>query len=578
MRKASRIVLPILLSLAIILCLAWYLMVYDRDFTRDILLNGARHFESQGKHETAAWFYDLAYKQAANNDSIAIELAEQHVAAGNYTKAEFVLNNAIADGGGAELYIALSKIYVAQDKLLDAVKMLDAVCRDDSTVNDSVKQQLIQLRPAAPAAVPAPGMYTQYISVSLSHEDGTLYVSTTKEYPSVSTDVHSGSVTLTSGENTIYALVVSENGLVSPLSIFGYTVGGVIEEVNFADAAIEAKVRQLLNITDGRTLMTNDLWNIMKFTVPAEAVTYADLRHMAYLKELYIADGVSNQLNSIKSLTKLENLCISNTPVSSHELESICSLPSLKELTLYGCGLSTVEGIENAKNLTYLDLSENTLRDITPISNLSGLKELYLQGNALEDLTALSGLMELSVLNVSHNSLTDLSTLGSNAQLTVLNADANMLQQLGGIERLTGLKKLSLAQNKLTDISALKACTALEELNISGNSLADISIIAEIIQLTTLDFSYNQVAKLPSFSKDAALVKINGSNNQLRSLEALKGLSRLNAVNMDYNKYISSVNALAECPVIVVVSVYGTNVKDVSKLRDLGVVVYYTPT
>jgi hypothetical protein len=47
---------------------------------------------------------------------------------------------------------------------------------------------------------------------------------------------------------------------------------------------------------------------------------------------------------------------------------------------------------------------------------------------------------------------------------------------------------------------------------------------------------------------------------------------------MDYNKYISSVSGLADCPVIIVVSVYGTNVKDVSKLKDLSVVVYYNPT
>ena len=115
MKKGIRILIPILLSLVIIFCTIWYLFVYDRAFTRDMLLSFARYSETQGKHEIATYFYNAAYSQSGNSDSVAIELAQQYKSGGNYTKAEYTLSNAIADGGGVDVYIALCKTYVEQD-------------------------------------------------------------------------------------------------------------------------------------------------------------------------------------------------------------------------------------------------------------------------------------------------------------------------------------------------------------------------------------------------------------------------------------------------------------------------------
>ena len=133
MKKTIRILLPVFLVLIIVASSCWYLFVYDREFTRDMLVSFARMSENQGNHGIATWFYNQAYSQAGDNDSVAIELAQQHKKSGNYTKAEYTLSNAIADGGGITLYIELCKIYVEQDKLLDAVNMLnksfDFVCR-----------------------------------------------------------------------------------------------------------------------------------------------------------------------------------------------------------------------------------------------------------------------------------------------------------------------------------------------------------------------------------------------------------------------------------------------------------------
>ena len=63
MKQFFKIIIPIILVIAIIACIGWYLFIYDRNFTRDMLLNGARYFDEQGNHTLSAWLYDQAYLQ-----------------------------------------------------------------------------------------------------------------------------------------------------------------------------------------------------------------------------------------------------------------------------------------------------------------------------------------------------------------------------------------------------------------------------------------------------------------------------------------------------------------------------------
>lgn len=571
MKKTLRIILPIVLAIAILACSAWYLFVYDRTFTRDILLTCARTSENNGNHNVAKWFYDLAYSQSDNSDMVAIELAQQYKKSGNYTKAEFTLYNAIADGAGIDVYIALSKIYVEQDKLIDAVNMLSRVS------NETIKAELEAMRPAAPTATPDPGFYSQYISVSLAANSGTIYYSGNGEYPSVNTTPYSNPITLSDGENSIYAVAIADNGLVSPLSIFGFTVGGVIEEINFSDELIEAEIRTLLSVGDDTSLYTNDLWAIKEFTIPEGATDYTDLKNLIFLEKLTINNGVGDNLSFISSLANLTYLHISNTSVSTEVVSSIGALPMLKELTLSECGITSIAGLENAVGITKLDLNNNAIRNIDALSKMTGLQELNLKYNALTSLAALSNNTAITKLDISTNSIASLAPLSNLTALTRLDASVNSITELGDIGNLKALEYLSLSSNSLTDISSLSGCTAITELNIATNNLADISSLTSITNLAYLDFSYNEVTSIPTFSKSCALVTINGSHNKLSSLQNLSGLEHLNRVDMDYNEGITSVKALTNCPVLLEVNVYGTGVTDVTALTNQCIVVNYNP-
>ena len=573
MKKFIRFLVPLLMGLLIIASIGWYLFSYDRDFTRDTLLNQARFHDLHGNSRMSSWFYDMAYNFSGQDENVAIELAGQYKADGNYTKAEYTLSHAINDDASPELYIALCKTYVEQDKLLDAVNML-------TNIGDpEIRTQLDALRPAPPTADYAPGFYAQYISVGLSSQGGTLYCTTDGSYPSIQNAPYSEPITLGSGETTIYAISVADNGLVSPLTIMGYTVGGVIEPAVFVDPAMELAVRTHLGVDQDYVLYTNDLWAINEFTVPENATSLEDLRLLPYLLTLNIQGMKLDNLDPIAGLARLEKLDLTGSRFSPDSLSVLGYVSTLKDLTLADCGLSTIASLSNVVTLTRLDLSKNTVRDLSALSGMTYLKELNLSNNVVVSLEALMPLMNLEKLNVSSNfALASLEPLSACLKLSWLDASSNALTDVKGLEHLPLLSYLSVEYNKITDIAPLAACRELVELSVSNNQITDLSPLSSMAKLDILDFSYNTVEALPQWAEGCTLRVIDGSYNALTNIDNLAGLEQISYIYMDYNKELESIAALAECYRLVQVNVYGTKVKEVAELVEHDIIVNYDPT
>lgn len=573
MKNSLRKIVPILLVLLILASVLWYCLVYDRDFTRDMLLKQARYHATHGNPTISSWFYDLAYKHTGQDEIVAIELANQFKSEGNYTKAEYTLSHAIADGGTADLYIALCKTYVEQDKLLDAVTVLDSIG------DPVIKAELNSRRPSAPAADLEPGFYSEYISVSFQSSEGTLYCSTDGEYPSTSRHLYTDPITLPAGETTIYALSVSDTGLVSPLSIYTYTIAGVIEPVYFDDLTVEQAIREALGADADSTLYTSDLWKLTEFTAPANAETYTDISKLSYLETLTIEEQSFDSLSFLIGLEHLTTLNLNNCRFPAEDLDLIAGLPMLHQLTMSGCGLSTIAGLEQAQSLTHLDLHSNTIRNLEPLATMIHLQELNLQHNALTNLSALGALTSLTRLDVSYNSLTSIAPIATCINLTYLEAGNNSLTNLGAVDNLQQLTHLGVSSNKLSDVSILASCTSLSELSIASNGITDISALAALSNLEIFDFSYNSVSTLPNWGEDCALRTIDGCYNKLESISGLKVMKQLTYVYMDYNQ-ITSVSALASCPNLIMVNVYGNEVEteNVDALTEHSIIVNYDPT
>lgn len=571
MNRTFKRIVPILMAIAIIVCIGWYLLVYDRTFTRDMLLNMARVCDMEGHPTLASYFYDRAYVYSGNDESVAIELANQYKADGNYTKAEYTLSNAIAQDPSVDLYVALSKTYVEQDKLLDAVNMLDNIG------DTAIKSQLDFLRPDAPTATPEAGFYSQYVPVTLSCSGGTLYYNTNGEYPSTEDAPYTDAITLPGGETTIYAVAVSDSGLVSTVTRLAYTVGGVIEPVTIADPGMDAAIREILNKDPEDALFTNDLWEITEFTVPADASAFEDLARMPYLKKLTIEQKNLPSLSCLSAMAQLEELVMTGCKFPTEDQAILASLPNLKKLTLSGCSLSTIADLEGAPGLVYLDLSNNTVRNLAALSAMTGLEEINLQHNAVIDLSTLSGLPNLKTLDASYNSIGSMAPLAACTKLRHLDLGHNSIETIAAVDALPELTYLSLNNNSISDVNPLAKATNLVELHLAYNELKNITMLSALMKLEVLDFSHNSVYEVPIWADESPLRVLDGSYNEISSIDTLWNMDSLTYIYMDYNK-ISSLSNLASMPNLVQINVYGNPITDLTGLEAKNIIVNYDPT
>lgn len=571
MKKTFRILVSFLMILLILASIAWYLFIYDREFTRDTLLSQARFQDTHGNSRLSAFFYDFAYVFSDQDEDVAIELANQYKHDGNYTKAEYTLTTALNSNPTADLYVALSRAYVEQDKLLDAVNLLDNIS------NPTLKTQVDALRPTAPSADYAAGYYSQYMDLHLSSTGKYIFYTVDGDYPSTKGSVYQGAVPLEAGETTVYAIAVDELGLVSPVTILTYTITGVIEPVTFADPAMDAAIRQLVGADADDIVYTNQLWGITEFTAPEGVTTFADLAQMPYLNKLTIHNQKIDSLNHMSTLSNLSILDLTGCSFSVEEMPVLTGLPYLKQLNLSGCSLSTIAGLANAQSLTHLDLSNNTVRNLEALSPMTTLQSINLDHNAVTSLDALSSLGSLETLKVSYNAITSLSALESCMRLRQLEAEHNQISSVQGIGKLPMLEELVLNNNNLTDVSGLSNLTELKKLSIASNTLTDISGLKYLTKLEAFDFSGNQVAELPAWPDGCPLQTIDGSYNVLTSIDGLSNMQSLTHVYMDYN-VLTNIDALSENFCLVQVNVYGNAIPDVQSLRDHDIIVNYDPT
>ena len=566
MKRALRIILPIILVLIILVSAVWYLMVYDPDFTKDTILSTARSFDKGGHHKIAAWLYDLAYDQSKGGDEVAIELANHYKSNGNYTKAEYTLSNAIADGGTVELYIALCQTYVEQDKLLDAVNMLDSI------KDPAIQEAISAMRPTVPTLTPTPGFYSQYVTVSAEGDGSSIYLNLKGEYPSTS-DLYKEPLPLPEGETTIYGIAINDKNIVSPLAIHGYTIGGIIKEVTFTDKTMEAYVRQQLLYNESRAIYSNDLWDILEITIPEGVESLEDLQHFTYLETLTISNMGDLDLSPVSSLTALKTLIVSNCDVSQASLKAIGNLRGLRSLTMASCNLSTIAPLEGLVELTHIDLSDNTLRNISIFSGFTKLQELRMAHNVITDLDALTGLKQLTYLDITNNSVQSLKPIHTLTGLQTLMANNNAISAVDGISAMSSLNVLQLSQNGLLDMSPIAGCTTLTELDISKNDLKTIAAVKDMTALFRLNASNNRLTELPVFTSNHKLGYIDVSYNQIRDIQALSALTELFSVNLDYNSEITTLNPLKSCRHLLQVDAFGTKITEIPFEKDSGVVV-----
>ena len=110
----------------------------------------------------------------------------------------------------------------------------------------------------------------------------------------------------------------------------------------------------------------------------------------------------------------------------------------------------------NPDDITYLDLSDNKLTNISGIKIFKNLEELELYSNQIKDISVLKDLNKLKILDINDNKIKDISALKNLNKLKLLDIE-NLELESDQIEYINSIKNLKelWCENGFKDMSVL---------------------------------------------------------------------------------------------------------------------------
>ena len=251
---------------------------------------------------------------------------------------------------------------------------------------------------------------------------------------------------------------------------------------------------------------------------------------------------------NIRNLTGLEfaisliELDLSRNSIT--DVSALSDLTNLIWLNLYLNAITDVSALSGLTSLNTLILSHNAITDVSALSGLTNLKRLFLHNNSIRDVSALSGLTNLNTLTLSFNSISDVSSLSGLTSLIRLELSGNSISNVSALSGLTNLQDLSLRNNAITDVSVLSGLTNLGDLYLSGNSISDVSVLSGLTNLRNLGLAENNITDVSALSGLTNLTWLNLGNNSISDVSVLSGLTNLTWLDLGRNS-ISDVSALS---------------------------------
>ncbi|AEY67298.1 Ig-like domain-containing protein [Clostridium sp. BNL1100] len=177
----------------------------------------------------------------------------------------------------------------------------------------------------------------------------------------------------------------------------------------------------------------------------------------------------------------------------------------------------SLEGIQYAKNLFMLYLTDNQVGDISQLSELTNLQYLFLNYNNIKSLIPLEKLSKLYMLGLESNQITDLSPLKNLTNLNNLGVDRNPLMDISCIKDFnTNISSLSMYSCKIEDISSLSVLKNLSTLRLGYNNIKDITSLSSLTNLQDVDLSDNAIEDFSTLSYLGKLTKLDLSGNSIR--------------------------------------------------------------
>lgn len=177
------------------------------------------------------------------------------------------------------------------------------------------------------------------------------------------------------------------------------------------------------------------------------------------LTRLFLSNNPNLNLNTLKA-SHLEELTADNSNVEN--LNFLKSNPNLTTLSLNGNRLTSLAGVEAAKNLVTFSASQNKITSLDIPAAQSSLKNLNLAENELKNLEGINQFRSLDNLAVNKNKITTLAMQEPNKTVTYINVSDNQIPK----------EELELNENKIPKALA-QHFPDVQGGSIDNNKLAD---------------------------------------------------------------------------------------------------------
>ena len=365
--------------------------------------------------------------------------------------------------------------------------------------------------------------------------------------PITATDPDNGDLTYTlSGTDSYAFYIVNTTGQLRLSTMLDYetkNVYTVTVSVSNNDGESDSII-VTINVTDitapnyplyGRTQQIQDAVVKARYVNSADEVTAAHLADITWF-ELEDAGITALKAGDFYGFTSLKTLNLSDNSIS--DISPLGNLTTLLSLSLIDNSISNIAALRNLTKLGHLNISNNSISSISALRNLTKLKDLSMAGNSISDISALSKLTALKELNLSDNSISDISALENLTKLTSLYLNHNSINSISSLENLTNLKIIYLDYNSISDISILRNLTKLDFLSLSNNSISNISALGSLTALTTLILHNNTIGNVSSLENLTALTTLYLSGNPISDYGPLRRLKTANPevyIDIDIN-------------------------------------------
>lgn len=169
-------------------------------------------------------------------------------------------------------------------------------------------------------------------------------------------------------------------------------------------------------------------------------------------------------------------------------------MPILKNVKLHNCGLMDYTSLNSLRQLSFLDIEDHNLSNISWLSNDYSLDTLLVSG-----------------------CVTSLSGIESQPNLHTLYLGCNKLTDISPISSLHNLRSLDLRANNIADPTPIEALNQLEYLNLDQNPLVNEGNLRQMkistLLITPLDYQLSQVHKLVNEFSNWAYLRIRSEDN-----------------------------------------------------------------